>query len=68
MPKGKKLNAEDRRQKKAAGVQLFVKAVGRKKRGNGHDPNDRPVDRRTTVSVRHMPPSQFDQLLRDGED
>lgn len=68
MPKDKKLNAADRQQLRAAEIQLFIKATGRKKRDNGGDPNDRRVDPRTTKAVRHMRPEQFDELLRDGEE
>jgi hypothetical protein len=67
MPKGKKLNARDKRQLKAAELQLFVQATGRKAEGNGADPNDRRVDRRVTKAVRHMHPTEFDRLIR-GED
>jgi hypothetical protein len=68
VPKGKKFNTNDRRQRKAAELQLFIKATGRKTDSNGPDPNDRRVDRRVTDAVRHMPPSRLDQLLRHGED
>ncbi len=68
VPKDQKRNLNDRRQKKAAELQFFVKATGRKKRGNGQDPNDRRVDREATIAVRHMSPTNLDTLLRDGED
>jgi hypothetical protein len=67
MPKGKKPNASDRQQLKAAELRLFVRATGRKAQKRT-EPNDRPVDRRTTDAVRHMRPEDFDRLLRDGED
>jgi hypothetical protein len=66
--KGKKFNAEDRRQRRAAEVQTFVQATARKKPGHGLHPNDRRVDRRMTDAVRHMQTSQFYELLREGED
>jgi hypothetical protein len=68
MAAGKKLNARDRRQMKAAELQLFVQGTGRKAQRNGPDPNDRRVDRRTTDAVRRMSPEEFDQFLRHGED
>jgi hypothetical protein len=68
VPKGQKRNLNDWRQRKAAELQSFVKATGRRKRGNGQDPNDRRVDRKTTIAIRHMPPVNLDTLLRDGED
>jgi hypothetical protein len=68
MPKSKNLNVSDKRQKKAAALQLFVQATGRKKPGKSLDPNDRNVDRRTTEAVRHMHPEEFDELLHGGED
>jgi hypothetical protein len=67
VPKDKKLSAKDRRLLKAAELQLFVKATGRKKRGKGLDPNDRNVDPRTVRKVDRMPPNQFDDLLRDED-
>ena len=67
MPKDKKLNARDRQQMKAAEVQLFIHATGRKAQKRV-EPNDRPVDRRSTDVVRRMRPEEFDQLLRHGED
>ena len=67
MPKGKKFNADDRRQRRSADLRLFVTATGRKAH-RGNDPNDRAIARETTIAVRHMCPSEFDNLLRDGDD
>ncbi|MHB1206089.1 MAG: hypothetical protein ACYCZX_11000 [Rhodospirillaceae bacterium] len=66
-PKRKRLNAKDRRALKAAGVQLFIRATGRKKRP-GLDPNDRHIRRKDTLATRRMKPEKLDQLIRDGED
>ena len=64
----RKLNAKMKRTKRAAALQLVVKATGRKAVGNGRDPNDRHIDRRTAAAVSHMRPQEFDGLLRHGED
>ena len=61
-------NAAERRQLRAADLQHYVQAAGRKARGNGHDPNDRAINRATTRAIRHMEAAAFDALLRLGED
>lgn len=63
----KRPNAEQRRQLKAAELQLFVKQCGRKAQRQT-EPNDRKYDRKTVDSVRHMRPEEFDALLREGEE
>jgi hypothetical protein len=63
----KRLNAEEKRARKAAAVQLFAKQCGRKAHA-GHDPNDRAYNRDTVEAVRRMRPEELDRLLRDGEE
>lgn len=62
----KRLTAQEKRAKKAAALQLFVKKYGRK--GPGHDSNDRSYDRDAEQKVRRIKPGELDALLRDGED
>jgi hypothetical protein len=66
-PKRKRINASDRRQQKAAALELFIKQTGRKAQ-KGVEPNDRRYDRKTVDAVRHMSPEELDRLLRDGDD
>lgn len=66
-PSRKRLNAQEKRARKAAAVQLFVRQSGRKAHA-GHDPNDRAYDRDTVEAIRHMRPEELDQLLRDGDE
>ena len=66
-PGRKGLNAAERRDLRAADIQLFAKQCGRKAHA-GHDPNDRSYSRKAVETVRHMKPELFDELLRDGED
>ncbi|HVJ52950.1 MAG TPA: hypothetical protein VM689_10830 [Aliidongia sp.] len=66
-PRRKRLNNVERRQLKAAALQLFVKEYGRKAHA-GYDPNDRHYDKRTQRRLRHIQPQELDELLRDGED
>jgi hypothetical protein len=57
----------EKRAKKAAALQLFVKQVGRKA-SPGYDPNDRHYDRDVEQMARRLPPTELDALLRDGEE
>jgi hypothetical protein len=66
-PKRKKLNATQRRDLKAAAVQLFAKEYARKAQ-RGFDPNDRKYDRKVEQEVKHMKPEELYQLLHHGED
>jgi ribosomal protein S20 len=61
----KRLNAAERRELKAAALNLFVRQIGRKAQ-RGVEPNDRKFDRKTLQAVRHMKPAELDQFLRDG--
>lgn len=64
---GRKLNAAEKRAKKAAALQLFVKQYARKGMP-GIDPNDRSYDRDIEQMARRLSPEELDALLRDGED
>lgn len=66
-PKRKKLNAAERRDMKAAAVQLFAKKYARKAEP-GRDPNDRKYDRKVEQQVKHMNPEELHRLLHHGED
>lgn len=66
-PKRKKLNSAERRDLKAAAVQLFAKKYARKAQP-GRDPNDRKYERNVEQQVRHMKPEELYQLLHHGED
>jgi hypothetical protein len=64
---GRKLNAPEKRAKKAAALQLFAKQYARKA-VPGYDPNDRSYDRDVEQMARRLSPEELDALLRDGED
>jgi len=66
-PARKRLNAAERRARKAAALQLFVKQVGRRAQ-KGVEPNDRSSERETTDAVRRIATGELDRLLRDGEE
>ena len=66
-PKRKRLNADERRERKAAELQIFAKNYARKAHA-GSDPNDRRYARETVDMVRHMRPDELDRLLRNGEE
>ncbi|CAM5506200.1 hypothetical protein MAUB1S_08454 [Mycolicibacterium aubagnense] len=64
-----RLNADQRRARKAAQMAEFVSAVGRKSSDrHGMDPNDRHFDPDFSRQLRRMPPEDFDRLLREDED
>ena len=63
----KRLNAAERRGRKAAALQLYVKQVGRRAQ-KGTEPNDRLSKRETTDAVRRIPTGELDRLLRHGEE
>jgi len=66
MPK-KKLNADQKRARRAGDLSVFVRQYGRKAQ-KGMEPNDRSYDRETgTKAVRRLKPSVMDELLRDDE-
>jgi len=65
--KRKRLNVSDRRARKAAAWQLFVKQIGRKAQ-RGVEPNDRKHSVGMDRSLRRMRPEDFDRLARDGEE
>ena len=61
------LNAEEKREKKAADVQLFAKQYGRAAQ-KGLAPNDRPYAREMERRVKRMGPEVLDELLRGETD
>lgn len=63
----KRLNAAQRRDLKAASVQLFAKEYARKAQ-RGCEPNDRKYDRDVEQQVKHMKPEELYRLLHYGED
>ena len=63
----RKLNIAEKRARKAAALQLFIKQYARKGMP-GIDPNDRSYDREIEQMARRLPPKELDALLRDGED
>jgi hypothetical protein len=65
--KRKRLNAKEKRERKAAGWQLFVKHVGRKAQ-RGCEPNDRKHSKEADIALRRIRAEDFDRLVRDGED
>lgn len=66
-PARKHLNLVQKRALKAAAVQRFATAYGRKAQ-KGVEPNDRRVDRSVARKVDAMRPEDFDRLVRDDED
>jgi len=67
VPKRKRLNSDEKRERRAAGWQLFVKQIGRKAQ-RGIEPNDRKHSVKMDRRLRRMRPEDFDQLTRHGED
>jgi hypothetical protein len=63
---GRKLNVDEKRALKAASLQLFVKAYGRKAQKRV-EPNDRKYSREIEQIAKRLPPDELDALLRDGE-
>jgi hypothetical protein len=64
-----RLNAAQKRGRKAAQITEFVSAVGPKSSDrNGMDPNDRNFDPDFSKRLRRMPPEDFDRLSREDED
>jgi hypothetical protein len=66
-PKRKKLNAVQRRELKAAALQLFVKRVGRQVQ-RGVEPNDRKHSRDVEKAADQMAPEEFYELTADEAD
>jgi hypothetical protein len=66
MPK-KKLNARERRERRAGEIVLLVKQIGRKAQ-KGVEPNDRRVDEKLKRKLKHLKPEAMDSLLRDADD
>lgn len=66
MPK-KKLNARERRERKAGDIVLLVKQIGRKAQ-KGIEPNDRRVNHKVKRKLKHLKPQAMDLLLRDAGD
>ena len=66
-PKRKRLNALERRERKAAAVQELVKKIGRQAQ-KGKEPNDRRHNRDVEREVAQMKPVEFYELTHDSED
>lgn len=66
-PKRKKLNANQRRNLKAASLQLFAKQYARKAQ-HGCEPNDRQYDRDIELQAKRMKPEELDCLLNQDAD
>lgn len=66
-PKLKRLSASEKRERRAASWQLFVKQIGRKAQ-RGVEPNDRKHDVPMDRSLRRMRPEDFDRFTRYGEE
>jgi hypothetical protein len=65
-PQRKRLNADQRRERKAADIQLFAKQYARPAQ-KGIEPNDRRYRRDVERQVKQMRPEELDILLRDEE-
>jgi len=59
----RKLTTEERRERKAAALALYVKQVGRKAQ-KGVEPNDRRHNKEVERRAKRMSPIEFDALLR----
>lgn len=66
-PKRKRLNADQKRERRAAGWQLLIKQIGRRAQ-RGVEPNDRKHSKKVDVRLRRMRPEDFDRLIRHGEE
>jgi hypothetical protein len=66
MPK-KKLNADEKKERLAGALSLFVQRYGRKAQ-RGVEPNDRKYSRKTALKIKkHLKPTVMDALLRDDD-
>lgn len=63
---GKKLNADQKRARKAGDLAKFVQQYARKAYPNW-DPNDRRYDRDVENQVKRMGPEELDRLLREDD-
>ena len=66
-PKRKRLNATEKRERKALAIQLYVKQAGRKAQ-RGVEPNDRRYSHEIQKAVGLMNPSEFFDLTHNNED
>jgi hypothetical protein len=66
-PRRRRLNAEQKRALKAAGLRVFVQQYARKAQKNT-EPNDRRYDWNIEQAIRRMNPVLLDRLLRDDEE
>jgi hypothetical protein len=66
-PKRRRLNTDQKRALKSAGLQVFVQQYARKAQRN-MEPNDRSYDRKVEKDVKRMKPEVLDRLLRDDEE
>lgn len=65
-PKRQCLNSDQRRARKAAEIQLFVKQYARPAQKGG-EPNDRRYRRKVEHQVKRMRPEELDELRREGD-
>ena len=66
MPK-KKLNADEKRERQAGDLSLFIQKYGRKAQ-KGWEPNDRNYSRKVEKKIKkHLKPTKLDALLRDDD-
>ena len=68
LPKGKRPNADEKKERRAAALSLFLRQYGRTAKRGGLDPNDRKYSRKLALKVKkHLKPRVMDALLRDDE-
>jgi cell fate (sporulation/competence/biofilm development) regulator YlbF (YheA/YmcA/DUF963 family) len=65
--KRRRLNADEKGASKSVSFAEFAKRYERK-RQKGVEPNERRYDRGVEEMMKHAPPIELDQLLRDDED
>jgi hypothetical protein len=62
-----KLNADEKRARRAGDVSLFVRQYARKAQ-RGIEPNDRRYSRKMEKKLKQLEPTAMDALLRDDAD
>jgi hypothetical protein len=63
----RRLNFDQKRALKAAGLHVFMRQYGRKAQKRA-EPNDRRYDLEIEQAVQRMEPTALDRLLRDDEE
>jgi hypothetical protein len=66
-PKRRHLNADQKRELKAAAVSVFMQRYGRKAQ-RGVEPNDRRYNRDLERALKQLKSEVLDSLLRDDEE